>query len=114
MIRGPPRSTLTDTVFSYTTLFRSDGGQEADQREIVEGEVAVRGYPEEGWARHADETERAAGNFLFVAQDEEEQRVEGKGDESEEMVLHPQRGVTEDQSDGEARRDRNQIGRAHV
>src|SRR3546814_4291653 len=24
MIRGPPRSTLTDTLFPYTTLFRSD------------------------------------------------------------------------------------------
>src|SRR3546814_233525 len=25
MIRQPPRSTLTDTLFPYTTLFRSDG-----------------------------------------------------------------------------------------
>src|SRR3546814_9284044 len=25
MIRRPPRSTLTDTLFPYTTLFRSDG-----------------------------------------------------------------------------------------
>src|SRR3546814_6763588 len=30
MIRRPPRSTLTDTLFPYTTLFRSVGeGQEA-------------------------------------------------------------------------------------
>src|SRR3546814_3506363 len=27
MIRRPPRSTRTDTLFPYTTLFRSDGGQ---------------------------------------------------------------------------------------
>src|SRR3546814_2200401 len=26
MIRPPPRSTSTDTLFPYTTLFRSDGG----------------------------------------------------------------------------------------
>src|SRR3546814_21007780 len=26
MIRRPPRSTLTDTLFPYTTLFRSDAG----------------------------------------------------------------------------------------
>src|SRR3546814_3707383 len=26
MIRGPPRSTRTDTLFPYTTLFRSDAG----------------------------------------------------------------------------------------
>src|SRR3546814_5553402 len=27
MIRRPPRSTRTDTLFPYTTLFRSSGGQ---------------------------------------------------------------------------------------
>src|SRR3546814_4416535 len=27
MIRRPPRSTRTDTLFPYTTLFRSDAGQ---------------------------------------------------------------------------------------
>src|SRR3546814_4407944 len=27
MIRRPPRSTLTDTLFPYTTLFRSDGSE---------------------------------------------------------------------------------------
>src|SRR3546814_17888582 len=27
MIRRPPRSTRTDTLFPYTTLFRSTGGQ---------------------------------------------------------------------------------------
>src|SRR3546814_20246950 len=27
MIRRPPRSTRTDTLFPYTTLFRSDGGR---------------------------------------------------------------------------------------
>src|SRR3546814_14523432 len=31
MIRRPPRSTRTDTLFPYTTLFRSAGG-EPDQR----------------------------------------------------------------------------------
>src|SRR3546814_16715219 len=29
MIRRPPRSTRTDTLFPYTTLFRSAGGQHA-------------------------------------------------------------------------------------
>src|SRR3546814_4515864 len=29
MIRRPPRSTRTDTLFPYTTLFRSDGVAEA-------------------------------------------------------------------------------------
>src|SRR3546814_12262051 len=36
MIRRPPRSTRTDTLFPYTTLFRSVGAKDAAQR----GEVA--------------------------------------------------------------------------
>src|SRR3546814_10285104 len=31
MIRRPPRSTRTDTLFPYTTLFRSRGGAGADR-----------------------------------------------------------------------------------
>src|SRR3546814_1851711 len=30
MIRRPPRSTRTDTLFPYTTLFRSDRGPDTD------------------------------------------------------------------------------------
>src|SRR3546814_4108909 len=30
MIRRPPRSTRTDTLFPYTTLFRSDGQKETE------------------------------------------------------------------------------------
>src|SRR3546814_4176195 len=41
MIRRPPRSTRTDTLFPYTTLFRS--GLDARHRrpvgEVVEGEI---------------------------------------------------------------------------
>src|SRR3546814_2803496 len=33
MIRRPPRSTRTDTLFPYTTLFRSDIGVEAGEPE---------------------------------------------------------------------------------
>src|SRR3546814_8326387 len=32
MIRRPPRSTRTDTLFPYTTLFRSLGGQDRHRR----------------------------------------------------------------------------------
>src|SRR3546814_6792338 len=32
MIRRPPRSTRTDTLFPYTTLFRSVGGDPVDSR----------------------------------------------------------------------------------
>src|SRR3546814_5015525 len=46
MIRGPPRSTRTDTLFPYTTLFRSPGGREARDRHR-----ANRQRPPEGWNR---------------------------------------------------------------
>src|SRR3546814_16856034 len=39
MIRRPPRSTLTDTLFPYTTLFRSP----APERRMAAGTVLHRG-----------------------------------------------------------------------
>src|SRR3546814_8192431 len=43
MVRRPPRSTRTDTLFPYTTLFRSDGAL----GDLHEPEVDVlRGQPE--------------------------------------------------------------------
>src|SRR3546814_11285623 len=39
MIRRPPRSTRPDTLFPYTTLFRSDPG------EAARGEVGGRAQP---------------------------------------------------------------------
>src|SRR3546814_12077728 len=35
MIRRPPRSTRTDTLFPYTTLFRSQAAADASQETIV-------------------------------------------------------------------------------
>src|SRR3546814_11378843 len=36
MIRRPPRSTLTDTLFPYTTLFRSQGMRRPRPDELAE------------------------------------------------------------------------------
>src|SRR3546814_13170520 len=44
MIRRPPRSTRTDTLFPYTTLFRSGGGPDR----IDDLEVADRDGPDDG------------------------------------------------------------------
>src|SRR3546814_3390742 len=38
MIRRPPRSTRTDTLFPYTTLFRSGG--KADPRSVIAAKLA--------------------------------------------------------------------------
>src|SRR3546814_7050363 len=46
MLRRPPRSTRTDTLFPYTTLFRSD----TDQREV---ETELQQHDEQG-DRHQD------------------------------------------------------------
>src|SRR3546814_10025901 len=42
MIRRPPRSTRTDTLFPYTTLFRSQGAQGAGRQQGGPGGVARR------------------------------------------------------------------------
>src|SRR3546814_9562666 len=41
MIRRPPRSTRTDTLFPYTTLFRSVGDDPAGDGRAGEAEMAV-------------------------------------------------------------------------
>src|SRR3546814_2179072 len=42
MIRRPPRSTRTDTLFPYTTLFRSDLGTDLDTAQVqVQNRVAI-------------------------------------------------------------------------
>src|SRR3546814_4856906 len=42
MIRRPPRSTRTDTLFPYTTLFRSTGAVKSDRKQKCSGEESAR------------------------------------------------------------------------
>src|SRR3546814_15340456 len=49
MVRRPPRSTRTDTLFPYTTLFRSGGGAQPDAN------ARAAGYG----PHHAGERDRA-------------------------------------------------------
>src|SRR3546814_6973766 len=47
MRRRPPRSTRTDTLFPYTTLFRSDGGDGGARRRDEAGREAAAGRAEQ-------------------------------------------------------------------
>src|SRR3546814_6228721 len=51
MIRRPPRSTRTDTLFPYTTLFRSPRRNRADQCKHTEEEVKVGTFRIDGERR---------------------------------------------------------------
>src|SRR3546814_2000889 len=44
MIRRPPRSTRTDTLFPYTTLFRSSRGEQPPLR-VVPADEGLRALP---------------------------------------------------------------------
>src|SRR3546814_14926716 len=65
MILRPPRSTRTDTLFPYTTLFRSRA-RVAARFGVEEGDIAGRGRdrhrragrPEPGRVRHEDRADR--------------------------------------------------------
>src|SRR3546814_11011017 len=50
MIRRPPRSTRTDTLFPYTTIFRSDEEARPGHREG--GDLGSESEPQ-GWFEHA-------------------------------------------------------------
>src|SRR3546814_8447440 len=47
MIRRPPRSTRTDTLFPYTTLFRSADHPEPDAVVVQVGDLAAQVEPQE-------------------------------------------------------------------
>src|SRR3546814_3254913 len=73
MIRRPPRSTRTDTLFPYTTLFRSHRGIDtgiAHQLTVADGEFAAIDH-----ATHADAGGRFEGlrrlQALFTTRSEE-------------------------------------------
>src|SRR3546814_17182525 len=55
MIRPPPRSTRTDTLFPYTTLFRSLCPHDARQKRVFRNIFEVTAVP-----RIADEVDTAA------------------------------------------------------
>src|SRR3546814_13312597 len=67
MIRRPPRSTRTDTLFPYTTLFRSDGSTDglARDRALITDTIgsipAERDEPD----RHHPPVSRAERNFAI-------------------------------------------------
>src|SRR3546814_5574565 len=78
MLRRPPRSTRTDTLFPYTTLFRSDRDLRRDGRvQIVEANAwligeefaAARGAAAIGERRDIDDRRRGRhiGQPLFAA-----------------------------------------------
>src|SRR3546814_3694621 len=52
MIRRPPRSTRTDTLFPYTTLFRSEGAEIhwGDETALVNTDVRGRSFAPKGKA----------------------------------------------------------------
>src|SRR3546814_10994673 len=52
MIRRPPRSTRTDTLFPYTTLFRSLAGDGAHRQRGAAARIAVDPGPDDAGQRH--------------------------------------------------------------
>src|SRR3546814_389262 len=83
-IRRPPRSTRTDTLFPYTTLFRSGRAEEGGGREIDGEEGRLRG----GGTQDAREEEGRSKEDHGEEGRSEEGRNEEEGDREE--VRRPQ------------------------
>src|SRR3546814_4508264 len=73
MIRRPPRSTLTDTLFPYTTLFRSAGDKVAQKLALLDQRRHCRdhiGMPEHAFgkvaARSIGKASEAADNLTLA------------------------------------------------
>src|SRR3546814_15650556 len=121
MIRRPPRSTRTDTLSPYTTLFRAQGLAVAVAVEGA-GEVAVELYVlrsqvedvGEAGVAAAGVVDRQAGALLTPRRE----RVQQSGVVGHRLVLGQLDDHTIERSRGEdlaeASRQRGEIGRAHV
>src|SRR3546814_15717723 len=68
MIRRPPRSTRTDTLFPYTTLFRSQGFLAAQGFLAPHGAFAAQGLAAAQGFCAAQGLAAAAQGFFFTAQ----------------------------------------------
>src|SRR3546814_18041333 len=72
MIRRPPRSTRTDTLFPYTTLFRSHGdaallhGLQQGRLRARAGAVDLVGHQELAEHRTGNEAEGAAADLVLL------------------------------------------------
>src|SRR3546814_2611645 len=81
MIRRPPRSTRTDTLFPYTTLFRSRTGPGAG----IDAGVGVRTAGGAAERRALQERTRPGGRGAYRRMDEELRlQCAGPGERSEE------------------------------
>src|SRR3546814_80214 len=65
MIRRPPRSTRTDTLFPYTTLFRSEGVDSFERRKGRKPRVLVAKMGQDGHDRGANVIASAFGDMGF-------------------------------------------------
>src|SRR3546814_20918938 len=78
MIRRPPRSTRTDTLFPYTTLFRSDPTQRAASQYIRAfrnpdleqhiDQIGLSAFLDTSFAPHTDATKVAAEKHVYLDQ----------------------------------------------
>src|SRR3546814_7541144 len=74
MIRRPPRSTRTDTLFPYTTLFRSQveaWGDDVPDGKVTDFKGAVKAEPGEvvvfGWFEYPSRAARDAANEKIMS-----------------------------------------------
>src|SRR3546814_1554761 len=58
MIRRPPRSTRTDTLFPYTTLFRSERARRHTPENLQAYDLVLRALPH-FWAHRKEDNEKA-------------------------------------------------------
>src|SRR3546814_13002901 len=104
MIRPPPRSTRTGTLFPYTTLFRSDRGEIAGAYCPGEYDVSIGGRKVSGIAQRRRLDAYVVQAFVVI---------EGDGDERARLV-HRFYELATGPGAATAGSGGRKIGRAHV
>src|SRR3546814_3955605 len=66
MLRRPPRSTRTDTLFPYTTLFRSYAALSGEEQGLFGGKIVAAKARAEGWRIEAVLNNDMIGNIAGI------------------------------------------------
>src|SRR3546814_9171666 len=123
MIRRPPRSTRTDTLFPYTTLFRSqDVDVEDPAPVIVVRDIAAEDWPEDG-RHHSRHSPDCAADIRSLLWKDRDQQCRGERDQRaaretlQDSEGHEQSEAVRQTAEDRARHkpeDAHYIGRQHV
>src|SRR3546814_14078662 len=114
MIRRPPRSTRTDTLFPYTTLFRSPVRGAVAARRIMGDAARDRDAAAFGVRRGAGRTAGEPGRSIAAASRDRPRRLADRGERAARAQAVARPRTTQLRRPARARSEERRVGKERV